>query len=216
MRVQRYQSLSDLPERLAIFPLPGALLLPRWELPLNIFEPRYLEMVDFAMSGDRLIGMIQLLGVSEEGAHLAGTGCAGRITSYSETADGRFEIVLSGICRFHPFHECDVDTAFRQVIPDFSDYVDDLQPITDKDFPPREALIDALGAYVKANGMHADWDMIRNADSETLVNALSCGGPFSPIEKQALLEARTLKARAKTLMALLDMDIPGGDTGRVQ
>lgn len=211
-----YRKASDLPGALAVFPLPGALLFPRWSLPLNIFEPRYLNMVDDAMSGHRLIGMIQPSGGSKQMPHLAGVGCAGRITSYSETEDGRYLINLTGVCRFRVDSELEVKTPYRQVQPVWSAFEADLgAPETDC-LPDRRHLAEALRKYVAMNEMDVDWDAVDSAPLETLVNALAAGCPFSPMEKQALLEAPDLCGRCDALIALLDMDTSGDDSSTLQ
>ena len=216
MSVGHYRKTGDLPDTLAVFPLPGALLFPRWELPLNIFEPRYLNMIDDAMAGSRLIGMVQAMGGSKARPHLAEVGCAGRITSYSETEDGRYLITLTGIARFAIGEELAVMTPYRQVRPDWRPYAPDLVAADETALPSRDKLIGALKTYVEINKMQADWSAVQDAPLETLVNALCSGCPFSAIEKQALIEAPTLKARAETLITLLRMDVPGNDAGTMQ
>jgi uncharacterized protein len=216
MSVGHYRKTGDLPDTLAVFPLPGALLFPRWQLPLNIFEPRYLNMVDDAMSGSRLIGMVQAMGGPKVRPALADVGCAGRITSYSETEDGRYLITLTGIARFAIRNELDVTSPYRQVAPNWTAYEADLFAASEAELPGRALLIGALKTYVEINKMAADWSAVEDAPLETLVNALCSGCPFSMIEKQALIEAPDLKARAETLITLLRMDVPGNDAGTMQ
>ena len=211
-----YRRPSDLPEQLAVFPLPGALLFPRWTLSLNIFEPRYLNMIDDAMAGHRIIGMVQSTGGDKAAPELAGVGCAGRITSYSETDDGRYLIVLTGLCRFRVDEVEGVTTPYRQARPDYGDFAHDLSAPSIAEFPSRERLTGALKDYVERNQMSADWSAVEDAPIETLVNALCAGCPFANPEKQALLEANDLKERADTLIALLEMDLPGAGSGGVQ
>lgn len=203
---QRYHHLSDLPDTLPVFPLPGAILFPRWQLPLNIFEPRYLNMIDDAMAGDRLIGMVQSFGGDRERPALAKVGCIGRISTYSETDDGRYMITLNGIIRFRIDSELDLSTPYRQVKANYGEYIGDLTEPDLSDMPPRLRLETALQIYTDANGFDADWDAVEDAPQETLINALCAGCPFRPIEKQALIEAADLKARCETLIALLSMD----------
>jgi hypothetical protein len=205
-----------LPETLAIFPLTGALLFPRWSLPLNIFEPRYLNMIDDAMSGSRMIGMIQSMGGDRAHPDLARVGCAGRITSYSETEDGRYLLSLSGICRFGVTEELDAPAPYRQVTPDWSPFISDLSEPDSADLPKRDVLIAALKRYTQINTMEVDWEAVEKAQMETLVNALCAGCPFGSVEKQALLEAPSVSDRAQTLIALLDMDVAGDDTSTLQ
>ncbi|RIJ17833.1 peptidase S16 [Henriciella mobilis] len=211
-----YRKAADLPDTLPVFPLAGALVFPRWSLPLNIFEPRYLNMIDDAMSGHRLIGMIQPAGGSKQAPHLARVGCAGRVTSYSETEDGRYLINLSGICRFSVVEELDVTTPYRQVRADWSRFAADLSEPEPTCLPDRAHLAEALKKYVAVNEMEVDWDAVETAPLETLVNALAAGCPFSPMEKQALLEASDLCGRCDALIALLDMDISGDDSSTLQ
>lgn len=211
--LDRYRTPADLPARIPIFPLPGALLLPRTKLPLNIFEPRYLAMVTDAMAGQRIIGMVQPVGVAaEHDLATAGerqavypTGCAGRITSYAETTDGRILIVLTGIARFVVRAEFDAATPYRQVEADFSAFADDLKPGLGENEVDRGALIKALRAYIDARQLTADWQEVEAASSEMLVNSLSVMSPHPPAEKQALLEAADLKARAEMLIALAEV-----------
>lgn len=216
MSARTYRRITDLPERIAVFPLGGALLFPRWTLSLNIFEPRYLNMIDDAMSGHRMIGMVQSMGGPKALPDLAHVGCAGRITSYAETDDGRYLIVLTGICRFDVDEISDPGTPYRQAAPDWTRFEGDLTPPEIADLPSRERLTGALKDYVARNEMSADWSAVEDAPIETLVNALCAGCPFSTIEKQALLEAEGLRERAEALIALLEMDIPGGDEGKLQ
>ena len=211
MPLKTYRKPTDLPEEIAVFPLTGAMLFPRWTLPLNIFEPRYLNMVDDAMSASRIIGMIQSRSDNDVAPSLMRVGCAGRITSYSETDDGRYLIVLTGVCRFEVGAELEAATPYRQVAADWAPFAQDLSPPDVSDLPKRETLIGALRAYVARNSLQADWSAVEDAPIETLVNALCAGCPFSAPEKQALLEAPSLRDRAETLVALLDMDMPGDD-----
>jgi Lon protease-like protein len=211
-----YRKISDLPETLAIFPLSGAILFPRWSLPLNIFEPRYLNMIDDALSGTRMIGMIQAMGGDRASPDLGRVGCAGRITSYSETDDGRYLISLTGICRFTVAAELDVKTPYRQVTPDWAPHIADLSEVAEHSLPDREKLVRALKRYTQINTMEVDWEAVSNAPLETLVSALCAGCPFGVAEKQALVEAPSIADRAHTLIALLDMDVPGNDTSTLQ
>jgi len=215
--MSHYRKTSDLPDRLCVFPLPGALVFPRWELALNIFEPRYLNMVDDAMRGHRLIGMIQSLGGgTRERPDIARVGCAGRVTRYAETEDGRYLITLTGICRFVVGEELAVSTPYRQVLPDWEGFAADLLSLPEASLPDRTYLIRAFRAYAGAHGLQVDWSAVEDAPSETLVNALAAGCPFSAAEKQALLEATTLAGRAGTLITLFEIGGSGGADGPVQ
>ena len=211
-----YRRVADLPETIAVFPLSGALLFPRWSLPLNIFEPRYLNMVDDAMAGSRLIGMIQTVGGDKASPELAQVGCCGRITSYSETEDGRYLINLSGVCRFGVHEELSVTTPYRQIRPDWQAFEGDLMEPDLSCLPPREELAATLKAYVATHEMEVDWDAVETAPIETLIHALAAGCPFTPIEKQALLEAPDICARCEALITLLDMYVSGDDSSTLQ
>jgi hypothetical protein len=188
-------------------------LLPRGHLPLNVFEPRYLEMVDHALAGDRLIGMIQP-SESEETAltpRLSQVGCAGKIVSFQETDDGRYLISLNGICRFRLTGEMQSTTPWRAGFTDFAAFASDLAQPGEEDFP-RKRLLEALKTYLTSRDMQADWSSVMTAPAEALINALAMMCPFDPVEKQALLEAQTFQDRASTLMALLEIGGEGGPT----
>jgi uncharacterized protein len=204
--MRMYAHIGDLPDPLAVFPLTGALLLPRGVLPLNVFEPRYLAMVDAAMAGNRIIGMIQpkVHEDKEMRPPLSDVGCAGRITSYQEADDGRYLIALTGICRFRVAEELAVSTPFRQVKPDYAGFAADLAGSDYESFP-RERLMSALKSWLTQRELKADWQSLLSAPAESLVNALAMLCPFEPAERQALLEAASLPERADTLVALLEM-----------
>jgi Lon protease-like protein len=207
-----YIKASDLPQVIPVFPLDGALLLPHGQLPLNIFEPRYLNMVDDAMAGDRIIGMVQTLpGGEPERPALAQIGCAGRITSFAETQDGRYLITLTGVCRFRIGPELPTQTPYRQLRADFERYQNDLQPTGAASTANRPVLLDALKCYLGHRGLDIDWRMAGEAPMESLVSSLAMALPFDIPEKQALLEAETLEAREAALIALLRIDAAGDD-----
>lgn len=201
-----YNTLEDLPTTLNVFPLSGVLLLPRGQLPLNVFEPRYLALIDAALSGDRLVGMIQPTQNEEQVLKpaLAAVGCVGRITGFRESEDGRYLVTLSGICRFRAIEELATDLPYRRLVPDFVPYLDDLAEPDDAAFP-RERLLTALKDYLSRRDLKADWKSVMSAPPETLVNALAMLCPFEPAEKQALLEAPSWDERVDTLIALLEM-----------
>lgn len=213
----RWFSIHELPPVIPVFPLEGALLLPRARLPLNIFEPRYLAMVDDALRNDhRLIGMIQPQRKKQEGESgppLYEVGCVGRITNFSETDDGRYLIALTGVQRFRVAEEVQGFTPFRRVRVDWrafrSDADEECDDIADAE---RKDFLDLLRRYFAAEELSADWEALSNADYETLVNAIAMLCPFAPQEKQALLEAKTLKAREHDLRALMRFVVasPGG------
>ncbi|HXR95252.1 MAG TPA: LON peptidase substrate-binding domain-containing protein [Rhizomicrobium sp.] len=206
-----FHSLSDLPPTLPIFPLTGVVLLPHSALPLNVFEPRYLALVDDALSGNRLIGMIQPTESEEEvlKPRLSDVGCAGRIVSYRETEDNRYLITMAGVCRFKVKEEIPVLSPYRQVACDFAPFASDLAQSETADFP-RERLLAALKHYLSRRDMKADWKSVMTAPPESLVNALSMMCPFEPAEKQALLEAPSWVERVATLVTLLEISTAPG------
>jgi hypothetical protein len=203
--------LATLPETLAVFPLPGAILLPRARLPLHIFEPRYLAMVEDCLKSDRrMIGMIQPRGGAEGAPGLASVGCAGRITSFSETDDGRMLITLSGVSRFRVVEEIAGFVPYRRCKVDWTPFANDPSSAdADEDFP-REAFLDKLHRYLKARHLGVDWATLKEAEDELLINALAMLCPFAPEEKQALLEAPTLTARRQVLETLIAFAMQAG------
>jgi Lon protease-like protein len=216
-----YRSPTELPKILPVFPLAAVLLLPRGQLPLNIFEKRYLAMIDDAMKGDRIIGMIQ----PNEDLHEKGSipplfpvGCAGRITQISETGDGRYHLTLTGIARFQVVKEHEAGTLYRQCEVNFLPYAIDLQANHGEDQVDREGVIKTLREFAETNQYQIDWDSIGEVPNEALVNALSMMSPFGPKEKQALLEASDLKGRADVLVAITEFELARGksDTMRLQ
>ncbi|MBV9994904.1 MAG: LON peptidase substrate-binding domain-containing protein [Caulobacteraceae bacterium] len=210
-----YFKTSDLPELIPVFPLDGALLLPGGQLPLQIFEPRYLNMVDDAMSGSRLIGMIQTReGGNRMAPALAEVGCAGRITSYAETGDGRYLITLTGVCRFVVAAELSAITPYRQVRADFARFAADLESEGPEIVFDRAAFAAALKRYLEHKGLSVDWQAVNAAPAGALINSLAMGLPLNPAEKQALLEAATLAERRQVLAALLAIDAAEDDDGQ--
>ena len=201
-----YHALDDLPPMLNVFPLTGVLLLPRGNLPLNVFEPRYLALVDATLAGTRLIGLIQPTQHEDKilKPALSAIGCAGRITSYRENEDGRYLITLTGICRFRVAEELETSEPYRRIKADFAPFLGDLVVADEIDFP-RERLLAALKDYLSKRDLKADWKSVISAPPETLVNALAMLCPFEPAEKQALLEAPSWAERVDTLVALLEM-----------
>lgn len=195
---------EDLPGEIPIFPLGGVLLLPRGQLPLNIFEPRYVAMVDTAMSSHRLIGMVQ----TKDDGSLYNTGCAGRITSYNETLDGRYEIVLTGVCRFRFEKELSQDSGFRRVQSDWASFENDLQKMDCLDID-RGKLRKLLKNYFEKQGLTCSWDAVDQASDEKLMTTLAMICPFDSKEKQALLEAACCKERAQLFMTMLEMECTG-------
>jgi Lon protease-like protein len=197
---------SALPEVLPIFPLTGVLLLPRGRLPLNIFEPRYLAMTREAMAGERLIGMVQPSdpSIRELNPAVYPTGCAGRITAFSETEDGRLLITLTGVSRFRIREELPLLSGYRRVVPEWQPFAGDRDDPGEAGFD-RERLTRGLKNFFVQRQVSADWEAIDKAPGESLVISIAMLCPFAPSEKQALLEARDLGERARLLTALIEM-----------
>jgi hypothetical protein len=206
-----YRGPGDLPDVIPVFPLPGALLLPRGQMPLNIFEPRYLAMVDDSMrSGQRLIGMIQPDITHTERRDrptLFRVGCVGRITQLAESGDGRYLLELTGISRFKVIEELSVTTPYRQCRVDYATFIDDFTARKGEEDVDRRSLIAVLADFLKANNLRADWEGIDKAPNEALVNALAMMSPYGVPEKQALLEAPDLKTRAEILVAVTQIEL---------
>ncbi len=218
--VDRYRLPADAPARIPIFPLRGVILLPRATLPLNIFEPRYLAMVDDVMSGSRVLGLIQPERSNSDDESPPGksvglrrVGCAGRITSYQELDDGRFLVTLTGIARFSLVGEVQSAKPYRTFGVSYDGFVSDFSSDAGADGVDRDGLLRVLKSYLEARQFRADWNAIVNAPSEFLVNSLSIICPYGPEEKQALLEAADLKTRAEILMTLAEMELASGDSG---
>jgi Lon protease-like protein len=211
-----YRGPQDCPSVIPVFPLPGALLLPRGQMPLNIFEPRYLAMVDAALRTDRVVGMIQ---PDADGGGTALTpklyrvGCAGRITQFAETGDGRYLVTLVGIARFRVAEELATTTLYRQCRVDFEPYAEDFVARAGEDAVDRAGVLKALRDFVEAADVRVDWDGIDQAPNEALVNALCMMSPFGTREKQALLEAKDLKTRAEVLIAITEIELARGGGG---
>jgi uncharacterized protein len=212
-----YRSAADLPENIPVFPLAGALLLPRGQLPLNIFEPRYLEMIDDSLrDGHRLIGMIQpdpSHPGPEDRPNLFKIGCVGRITQIAESGDGRYLLQLTGVARFQIDEELKVATAYRQCLVSYVPFANDFIARKGEEEVDRDALLETLSAFLKANNLKTDWDDIQNAPNEALVNALAMMSPYGVAEKQALLEAPDLKTRAEILIAMTEIDLAKNTSG---
>lgn len=202
---------SALPEIIPVFPLTGVLLLPRGRLPLNIFEPRYLAMTKDALGGERLIGMVQPSDPQQDDNRGGGSnppvypiGCAGRITAFSETDDGRNLITLTGVSRFRIRQELPLLSGYRRVVADWGSFARDREPMADPGFD-RDRFARALKGYFAQRQISADWDAIEKAPGEHLVTSIAMLCPFAPNEKQALLEAADLEERARLLVALIEM-----------
>ncbi|MEM8878278.1 MAG: LON peptidase substrate-binding domain-containing protein [Pseudomonadota bacterium] len=222
-----YRGPEELPELVPVFPLSEALLLPRADMPLNLFEPRYLAMLEAAMKSHRLIGMVQPRpddgpeqdneGEAADIPELSEIGCVGRVTAMQETGDGRYIITLTGVARFRVIEELPTTTPFRQCRVDYSEFEADFQPEEGDAGVDRERLLETLNAFLSANGLDADWDDINRAPTEALVNLLAMMSPYGAREKQALLEAQTVADRSEMLIAITEMslmqdDDPSGTT----
>ena len=215
-----YRGPIEMPEIIPVFPLPGALLLPRGQMPLNIFEPRYVAMVDDSLrDGHRMIGMIQPDPAHPEPQNkpvLFKIGCVGRITQLAESGDGRYLMQLTGIARFRIEEELEVLTSYRQCRVTFAPFADDFIARKGEEFVDRDAVLAALTAFLKANRLKTDWAGIESAPNEALVNALAMMSPYGVAEKQALLEAPDLKKRAEILIAVTEIELAkkasGGET----
>ncbi len=216
----RYSSIASLPVSLPVFPLRGAITLPRVALPLNIFEPRYLRMIDDAVSGNRLFVIVQpdrTAGDNEspQGSDvpLRKVGTAGRITAFQEMDDGRMLVSITGVARCRIIDEQPSGRMYRICQVDFSPFANDLLVGRGEADVDRESLLDALKAFLESRGLKADWSAISKSGTEVLVNSLSMMSPYGVEEKQALLEASDLKARAEMLIALAEMEMAATKRG---
>jgi Lon protease-like protein len=215
-RYPLFYTPATLPRCIPIFPLAGALLLPRTQLPLNIFEPRYIEMVNDALTGDRIIGMTQPLDEQTQTSDVPVVyeiGCAGKITSFAEIEDGRLLIMLTGIARFSICRELPSEQPYRRVEADYTAFADDLKLGFGEEKVNREQVLSTFRAYLKAHDLKTDWSEIKAASNELLVNSLATIAPFAVAEKQALLEAPSLDARAELLVALTEMTLKRSGSG---
>lgn len=203
---------KDLPAELSIFPLSGAVMMPGVQLPLNIFEPRYLNMVNDALASTRLIGMIQPRSKNEEDEDededatpaIHRVGCAGRITSYSETNDGRIVLVLTGVCRFHVRRELDLQRGYRRIVPDWERFTIDFHEV-ESGFVDHEGFLSSLRAYCQLRQVEIPWDDVQKMPIQDLVNLLCTHLPLEPDDKQALIETLDLDSRAQLMRGLMDM-----------
>lgn len=212
-------SQADLPRTIPVFPLPGALMLPRARLPLHLFEPRYLQMLDDTLkTSHRLIGMVQPYDAPGGGEKkLHSIGCAGRLTQFSETEDGRYMITLAGASRFRIQQEVTGFAPYRRCDVSWDGFGADLGPAEEDKGFEREGFLDLLSRYFEALALSTDWDSLKEADDELLINSLSMLCPFEPEEKQALLEAPSLSTRRETIVTLLEFALrAGSDEERMQ
>ena len=202
--MKSYKSIDELPSKIAIFPLTGAVLFPQTQLPLNIFEPRYLQMIDEVLSSpDRIMGMIQpnISKNDPNSKNLKKVGCAGRISSFSETGDGRYLVTLTGLIRFEVNNELDTTTQYRQVITNYDNYKEDLLPANVENID-RKSLLILIKKYLEQRNLLIDWEIIEQSPTEQLINYSGVLVPFEPEEKQLLLETKSLFDRCKTLESL--------------
>jgi hypothetical protein len=204
-----YEGPQDLPDTIPVFPLPGALLLPRGQMPLNVFEPRYLAMVDAALAGARLVGIIQPRDPERIGGmpELYEVGCVGRLVQFAETGDGRYLVSLTGVARFDIVEEVRGHTPYRQCRVSYDRFRSDFRARAGEAGVDRIAVLAALRLFTEATGVQMDWDGVERTPNEALVNALSMLAPFGHREKQALLEAADLKSRAEMLVALAEIEL---------
>jgi Lon protease-like protein len=208
-----YGGPDDVPAVIPIFPLESALLLPRGQLPLNVFEPRYIAMLDDVIKSHRVIGMVQpdAEAVEADGSsRLFSIGCAGRVTQFAETGDGRYLVTLTGIARYRIVEEIAAVTPYRQCRVDFTAFEQDFEPAAGEEAVDRDGVLKALGNFADANQLQIDWKSVREAPNESLVNALSMMSPYGPKEKQALLEAPDLRSRADVLIAITEVALARG------
>jgi uncharacterized protein len=208
-----YSGPQEMPETVPVFPLSGALLLPRGQMPLNIFEPRYMAMIDHALQRDRLIGIVQPNPDKGDTGQLYHVGCVGRITQLAETGDGRYHLTLTGIARFKILSEANTKTSFMQYNVDWMPFVHDYTARFGEDAVDRPSVMQALRSFSEANDIPVDWDSVKDAPNEALVNALSMMCPYGVREKQALLEAADLKSRGEMLVAITEMELAKAATG---
>jgi Lon protease-like protein len=215
---ERYVGPADLPQRLPVFPLQGAILLPRATLPLNIFEPRYLQMLEDVMSTARVLCIVQPDAAEEESpagktVPLRRVGCVGRVTSYQETEDGRMLITLTGIARCNLVEEVEIAKPYRICTVRYDRFLRDFEVGAGEADVDRQGLLRALKTYLEARDLRADWSAVSKSSNEMLVNSLSIVSPYGSEEKQALLEAPDLKTRAEVLVALAEMELAAGAGG---
>lgn len=204
---------SDLPDTIAVFPLPGALLLPRSRLPLHIFEPRYLQMLeDVLKTPQRLIGMIQPRPSPEGDDRLHSVGCVGRITQFSEAEDGRYMITLSGLSRYRIIREVKGFSPYRRCEVSWDGFGRDIGKVEQDDGFDRPAFLDLLQRFLAMQQRSTDWEALKEAQEELLINSLSMLLDFEPEDKQALLEAATLANRRETLVTLIEYAMRGGNS----
>lgn len=217
--MRRPASIADLPESIALFPLSGALLLPGTHRPLNVFEPRFVAMIDDALAGERMIGLIQPRDSQQEAPRgnvaLEQVGCLGRITHFEEQAENRYFIILEGVCRFAPVEELTTASPYRRASISTEAFRDDFAPLMGEDDIDRSRLLAVLKSYADFAQIEVDWDEIDEMSTGELINLSAMLTPYGAREKQALLEAPTLAERAETLIALAEMEMAKARAGAV-
>lgn len=217
--MRRPASIAELPDSIAVFPLSKALLLPGTHRPLNIFEPRFVDMVDDALATNRLIGLIQPKDSEEEAPRglvpLERVGCIGRLSHFEEQAENRYFIILEGLCRFEPIEELTASTPYRRARISAAAYPDDFSPLKGEEGIDRERLMGVLHAYAEFSQFEVDWDEVDDMSTGELINLSAMLTPYGMREKQALLEAPTLAERAETLIALAEMEMARARSGAV-
>lgn len=207
---------NTLPDIIPVFPLPGALMLPRSRLPLHLFEPRYLQMLDDILKTEnRLIGMVQPYDAPGQSNQLHSIGCAGRLTAFSETEDGRYMITLSGMSRFRIVEEVEGFTPYRRCKVNWEGFGRDLGPAEKDSEFDRDTFMTLLGKFFDDQGLNTDWESLGDADDELLINSLSMLCPFEPEDRQALLEAPSLSTRRETLVTLIEFALRGGNAEEI-
>lgn len=215
--MRKAENITELPGSAPVFPLSGALLLPRTSRPLNVFEPRYIAMIDAALGADRLIVLVQPRDMKQESPEgkvaLLATGCLGRIVHFEETSDERYLIVLQGICRVQLGAEEAGDEPFRRFAIDPTPFAGDLDPASGEEAVDRDRFIQAIRAYADFAGFEVDWDEVNETGTADLVNLSAMMVPFGPAERQLLLESPTLRTRAETLMAIAEVEMARAEAG---
>ena len=215
--MRKAETIADLPASAPVFPLNGALLLPHTSRPLNVFEPRYIAMVDAALGGERMVVLVQPRDAKEESPEgnvdLLDTGCLGRIVHFEETSDDRYLIVLEGVCRVRLGAEETGDLPYRRFAIDASAFTTDLDPTDGEEEVDRDRLITAIRAYADFAGFEVDWEEVEQTSTADLVNLSAMLAPFGPAERQHLLESPTLKARAEALIAMAEVEMARAQSG---
>lgn len=215
--MRKAETIADLPQSAPVLPLNGALLLPHTSRPLNVFEPRYIAMIDAALGGERMVVLVQPRDAKEESpkgnVELLDIGCLGRIVHFEETSDDRYLIVLEGVCRVRLGAEETGDLSYRRFAIDATAFTADLDPTRGEEAVDRDRLITAIRAYADFAGFEVDWEEVEQTSTADLVNLSAMLAPFGPAERQHLLESPTLKARAEALIAMAEVEMARAQSG---